>query len=463
MFPREIKRRDDEHVPAAGRDARLQPERLVDRRSSTAWRSRPTSSSKPRCRAGGSRSTSTPTAGRRWCIAPQTQSGSFFNDQEREVGSLQWVEALSLSRELARAARLQGRHRSAALAVHRLQRQPAGRDPPPRRLARRADGVRRPHARRSVSGVEFALFAQDRWRVGSRVTFELGLRLDRDRGRRAGELVAARRRGDRRRARRTGDPARRLRQVRAAHAAQRRGVSVVRAADRRHGSPPTALPLGPPITFANVLDADLHTPEALRRQRRVEPAVRPPPAVQARVPAAPRLARVHRVAGSGRVASCGCRAPARRATGSSRRRRGIWAASGGTSRVSYVWAQGDGRSQQLRSVLRQPSQPDRPRQREQPDSDRRPPSAARARHHRAAGQVGLRAACWSCDRDSRGRRSTSSRTSSARATAPAACPRSARSISRWRGPWRFKKYRFRAGLKLYNVFGASAERDVQNN
>ena len=30
-------------------------------------------------------------------------------------------------------------------------------------------------------------------------------------------------------------------------------------------------------------------------------------------------------------------------------------------------------------------------------------------------------------------------------------------------PWRFKRHRFRAGLKLYNVFGASADRDVQNN
>jgi hypothetical protein len=30
-------------------------------------------------------------------------------------------------------------------------------------------------------------------------------------------------------------------------------------------------------------------------------------------------------------------------------------------------------------------------------------------------------------------------------------------------PWQFKKYRFRAGLKVYNVFGASAERDIQNN
>ncbi len=30
-------------------------------------------------------------------------------------------------------------------------------------------------------------------------------------------------------------------------------------------------------------------------------------------------------------------------------------------------------------------------------------------------------------------------------------------------PWQVKKYRFRAGLKVYNAFGASAERDVQNN
>src|SRR6185295_6893856 len=30
-------------------------------------------------------------------------------------------------------------------------------------------------------------------------------------------------------------------------------------------------------------------------------------------------------------------------------------------------------------------------------------------------------------------------------------------------PWRVSKYRFRGGLKLYNVFGASAYRDVQNN
>jgi hypothetical protein len=34
------------------------------------------------------------------------------------------------------------------------------------------------------------------------------------------------------------------------------------------------------------------------------------------------------------------------------------------------------------------------------------------------------------------------------------------SISR---PWQVRKHRFRAGIKMYNVVGASAQRDVQNN
>ena len=34
--------------------------------------------------------------------APETQSGGFFNDQERNVRSYQWVEALSLTRDLFR-------------------------------------------------------------------------------------------------------------------------------------------------------------------------------------------------------------------------------------------------------------------------------------------------------------------------------------------------------------------------
>jgi hypothetical protein len=30
-------------------------------------------------------------------------------------------------------------------------------------------------------------------------------------------------------------------------------------------------------------------------------------------------------------------------------------------------------------------------------------------------------------------------------------------------PWRFKQFRFTGGLKVYNAFGAGAERDVQTN
>jgi hypothetical protein len=30
-------------------------------------------------------------------------------------------------------------------------------------------------------------------------------------------------------------------------------------------------------------------------------------------------------------------------------------------------------------------------------------------------------------------------------------------------PWHFRKYRFRAGIKVYNILGASVERDVQGN
>ena len=50
--------------------------------------------------------------------APETQQGSFFNDQEREVSSVQWVEALSLSRrQVARPARVQVRPRFPGLAA----------------------------------------------------------------------------------------------------------------------------------------------------------------------------------------------------------------------------------------------------------------------------------------------------------------------------------------------------------
>jgi hypothetical protein len=112
--------------------------------------------------------------------APQTQSGGYFNDQERTVSSVQWVEALTLSRDLWRGQHVfkfgtdlqlsdyNGTSLSRPIEVRRLDGT----------LAERTEfgGI----SSQAVDGTEFAAFAQDRWRLNSRVTFELGLRLDRD-------------------------------------------------------------------------------------------------------------------------------------------------------------------------------------------------------------------------------------------------------------------------------------------
>ncbi len=110
---------------------------------------------------------------------PQTQSGSFFNDQERRVRSLQWVEALSMTRDLAgqhvfkvgsdlQRSLFDGFSASRPLEIRRLDGS----------LAERTEYEGR--TEQDAKGVEFGLFAQDRWRIGSRVTFELGIRMDRD-------------------------------------------------------------------------------------------------------------------------------------------------------------------------------------------------------------------------------------------------------------------------------------------
>ena len=80
--------------------------------------------------------------------APETQSGSFFNDQERDVASLQWVEALSLSHDWPGPTRLQVRHRPAAFAFDGSSFSRPVEDPPARRLAGRAHGLWRAHASR---------------------------------------------------------------------------------------------------------------------------------------------------------------------------------------------------------------------------------------------------------------------------------------------------------------------------
>jgi hypothetical protein len=112
--------------------------------------------------------------------APETQSGGFFNDQEREVTSFQWVEAVSLSRNAwhgqhvlkfgtdVQRSRYTGESTSRPVELRRLDGS----------LAERIDFG--PTSEQSVAGTEIGLFAQDRWRVSSRLTFELGLRADRD-------------------------------------------------------------------------------------------------------------------------------------------------------------------------------------------------------------------------------------------------------------------------------------------
>jgi outer membrane receptor protein involved in Fe transport len=112
--------------------------------------------------------------------APQSQYGSFFNDQERQVRSLQWIEALSISTDAwhgahvfkfgldLQDARYDGTSASRPVEIRRLDGS----------LAERIVGAG-PRAQ-EVSALEFALFAQDRWRLGPRLTIELGLRMDRE-------------------------------------------------------------------------------------------------------------------------------------------------------------------------------------------------------------------------------------------------------------------------------------------
>jgi hypothetical protein len=112
--------------------------------------------------------------------APETQSGGFFNNQERHVTSVQWVQALSFTRNLWRGDHVfklgtdlqrsgyDGASVSRPVEIRRLDGT----------LAERIEFGGR--SEQQVQGTELAAFAQDRWRLNSRVTFELGVRLDRD-------------------------------------------------------------------------------------------------------------------------------------------------------------------------------------------------------------------------------------------------------------------------------------------
>ena len=113
--------------------------------------------------------------------APQGQTGNFFNRQERNVRSFQLVEALTFSKDDwlgqhvfkvgldLQHSRFDGDAFSQEVDAVRFDGS----------LAERTT-YSPPLTHPEVNGTEFALFAQDRWRVSDRLIFELGIRSDRD-------------------------------------------------------------------------------------------------------------------------------------------------------------------------------------------------------------------------------------------------------------------------------------------
>ena len=111
---------------------------------------------------------------------PSGQRGSFFNDQEREVGSVQFIESLSVFKNGWRGEHLfkfgvdiqrssyDGFSDSHPVEIRRLDDS----------LAERI--VFGPMTTQSVATTEVALYAQDLWRIGSRITLEGGVRMDRE-------------------------------------------------------------------------------------------------------------------------------------------------------------------------------------------------------------------------------------------------------------------------------------------
>jgi hypothetical protein len=194
--------------------------------------------------------------------APQSQSGNFFNRQERNVRSLQLVEALTLSKDwhgqhvFKFGLDLQTSHFDGINFSHDVR-------------SVRLDGslaeritFSPPTTNADVTGTEFALFAQDRWRLNDRVNFELGFRADRDDvvekvnySPRLGASVSLLPEG--RGILRGGFGKFAERTPLVVGAFTQYDVQTVRR------FAPDGTPIGQPITFVHVLDPALKTPESI--------------------------------------------------------------------------------------------------------------------------------------------------------------------------------------------------------
>lgn len=114
--------------------------------------------------------------------APHGQSGAFFNSQERHVRSLQVIGALTIAQDRWRYGQhvfklgvdlqrssFDGLSTSSGLDIVRVDGS----------LAERTT-YRSVVPEQDVEGTELATFVQDRWRVNNRFSLELGLRADRE-------------------------------------------------------------------------------------------------------------------------------------------------------------------------------------------------------------------------------------------------------------------------------------------
>ncbi len=392
--------------------------------------------------------------------APETQSGAFFNDQERNVRSYQWVEALSLTRNLFR-----GQH-VFKFGTDLQRSEYTGWSASRPVEIRRLDGSLAEHTAfgaetaQSVRGTEFAVFAQDRWRVNSRLTFELGVRVDRDG---------------------VGDGTNWSPRAGAAFAVLPGGRAIVRGGFGRFAQrtplnvgafesfePRTisrfdadGSSLGAPITLTNRVDGRLRTPEAevgnvewdQRFGRRVLLKV----AFLGRYGSHEHVVSPNPADGTLRLAS--------RGSSSYRELESTVRYLGGERRdltMSYVWARGTAdlnNYDDFYGNFRNPIIRDNERNLISTD----------VRHRLLLrGTIGLPGTWdfapvlelrsgfpWSAVNeflDFVGPRSRSGRLPAVRTLDF--------SIAR---PWRFKKYRFRAGIRVFNLFGASAYRDIQTN
>lgn len=391
--------------------------------------------------------------------APDGQGGGFFNDQERHVTSVQWVEALSLARHLGhgehvfkfgtdlQASGFHGTSLSRPVEVRRLDGT----------LAERID-FGGPTSQR-VRGLDVAAFAQDRWRVNSRISVEAGGRLDRD-------AIVARVKWSPRVGVAIAVLPQRSAIVRGGvgRFVQRTPLNVgafptfeSRTATRYDPGGGTIVP---PARLVNTIDGPLQTPHAMvgnlewdqRFGRRVFVKI----SGLQRAGAHDYIVSPDAAAGRLRLSSTG-RSRYREIETTTR-----YVARQRDVTVSYVWARGTAdlnNYDQFYGNLRHPIV--------RTNEFNLIPTDVR---HRllVRGTVGipgrwelapvfeLRSGFpWSAvDEffDFRGPRSRAGRLPTVHTLDVAA--------SR---PWQVGKYRFRAGLKAYNVFGAAAERDVQTN